>query len=222
MHRAEPTTPRLPRGVTVRRLRAEDAPALAALDPGMAWIHGSWGVPAPLAASGLGWAAFRKGRILAVAWTRFLGSRYEDIPCATAPDQRRQHLALACVTGLTTDTARRGHRAGWTCSRDNRPSRLLAWTAGFRLSREYVPYVTGPAAVRQGSPPPHRGSVKTLGRTTRSALPSPSWNSPSYRRSTTRPAPSTTRAGPRKHVPPPVSPWCCSPCPSPSRPGTAR
>ncbi|MFD9032268.1 GNAT family N-acetyltransferase [Streptomyces sp. NPDC059567] len=145
IHRAKSAAPRIPRGVTVRRLRTADAPALAALDSTMAWIHGSWGGPASLAASGLGWAAFRKGQVLAVACTRFLGSRYEDIACATAPDQRRQHLALACVTGLTTDAAKRGHRASWSCSRDNRPSRLLAWTAGFRLSREYVHYVTGAA-----------------------------------------------------------------------------
>ncbi|WP_103507594.1 GNAT family N-acetyltransferase [Streptomyces sp. SM13] len=143
--------PRVPQGLTVRRLSAPDAPALWAMDPAMAWIHGSWGGPSALAASGLGWAAFRKDQVLALACTRFLGSRYEDLACATAPDERRRHLALACVTGLTADVAARGHRATWTCSRDNRPSRLLAWTAGFRLAREYVHHVTGPAAVSSPS-----------------------------------------------------------------------
>ncbi|MEV6399068.1 GNAT family N-acetyltransferase [Streptomyces sp. NPDC051907] len=146
VHRARPAAPRIPRGVAVRRLTPEDAPALAEMDPSMAWIHGSWGGPASLAASGLGWAAFRKGRVLAVACTRFLGSRYEDVACATAPDERRQHLALACVAGLTADAAKRGHGASWSCSRDNRPSRLLAWTAGYRLAREYVHYATGPVS----------------------------------------------------------------------------
>ncbi|MGW4051800.1 GNAT family N-acetyltransferase [Streptomyces sp. NPDC004779] len=142
VHRAEAVAPRVPRGVTVRRLVPGDAPALAATDPSMAWIHSTWGGPAALAASGAAWAAFRRDRVLAVACTRFLGSRYEDVACATAPDERRRHLALACVTGLTVDIRARGHRASWSCSRDNRPSRLLAWTAGFRLAHEYVHYAT--------------------------------------------------------------------------------
>ncbi|MEU2238309.1 GNAT family N-acetyltransferase [Streptomyces sp. NPDC018338] len=146
VHQAEAVAPRVPRGVTVRRVMAEDAPVIAALDPSMAWIHGSWGGPAALAASGVAWAAFRRGRVIAVACTRFLGSRYEDVACATAPGERRQHLALACVAGLTADVAARGHRASWCCSRDNRPSRLLAWSAGFRLTREYVHHVAGPVS----------------------------------------------------------------------------
>ncbi|MFB7591392.1 GNAT family N-acetyltransferase [Streptomyces sp. NPDC056169] len=146
VHRAEPVAPRVPRGVTVRRLTSGDAPALSALDPSMAWIHGTWDSPAALAGSGVAWAAFRRGRVIAIACTRFLGSRYEDVACATAPDERRQHLALACVAGLTGDIAARGHRASWCCSRDNRPSRLLAWTAGFRLTHEYVHHVAGPVS----------------------------------------------------------------------------
>lgn len=146
VHRAPAVAPRVPRGVAVRRISPDDAPALAALAPSMAWIHGTWGGPTTLAASGLAWAAFRRGRILAVACTRYLGSRYEDVACATTLDERRRHLALACVAGLTTDIAARGHRAGWSCSRGNRPSRLLAWTAGFRLAREYVHYSAGPVS----------------------------------------------------------------------------
>ncbi|MFD4370921.1 GNAT family N-acetyltransferase [Streptomyces sp. NPDC058486] len=143
VHREEAAAPRVPRGVTVRRLVPGDAPALAALDPSMAWIHGTWDGSAALAASGVAWGAFRRDRVLAVACTRFLGSRYEDVACATAPEERRRHLALACVTGLTADIAARGHRASWTCSRHNRASRLLAWTAGFRLAHEYVHHAAG-------------------------------------------------------------------------------
>ncbi|MFG2430760.1 GNAT family N-acetyltransferase [Streptomyces sp. NPDC048590] len=146
VHRGPAIAPRLPRGVTVRRITPEDASALAAPAPAMALIHESWDGPGALAASGLGWIATRRGRVLAVACSRFVGSRYEDVVCVTAPDERRQHLALACVTGLTADIAARGHRAGWSCSRDNRPSRLLAWTAGFRLTREYVHHVAGPVS----------------------------------------------------------------------------
>jgi predicted GNAT family acetyltransferase len=61
------------------------------------------------------------------------------------PDRRRECLALACVAGLTADIRARGRAASWCCSRDNRPSRLLAWTAGFRLTREYVHHITGRA-----------------------------------------------------------------------------
>ncbi|MER8042882.1 GNAT family N-acetyltransferase [Streptomyces sp. NPDC094032] len=143
VHRVPVEGPHPPWGVTVRRLTADDSPALAALDPTMAWIHASWGGPIGLAGSGHGWAAFRRDRILAVACTRFAGGAYEDVACVTAPEERRRRLALACVTGLTADIAARGRTASWCCSRDNRPSRLLAWTAGFRLAREYTHYATG-------------------------------------------------------------------------------
>lgn len=134
--------PRPPRGATVRRLTPADAPELAALDPDSAWIHASWGGPVGLAASGYGWGAFHKGRLAAVACAYFVGSAYEDIAVVTAPDQRRRQLALACVAGLCADVAARGRGAGWSCSRHNRPSRLLAWNAGFRLVREYTHYAT--------------------------------------------------------------------------------
>ncbi|MFD7326311.1 GNAT family N-acetyltransferase [Streptomyces sp. NPDC059875] len=151
IHRAAGVPPRVPRGVTVRRLRPEDGPAIAAADPAMAWIHATWDGPAALADSGHGWAAFRKSRVLAVACSRFAGTRYEDVACATDPGERRQHLALACVQGLTSDIAARGRTATWSCSRDNRASRLIAWTAGFRLVREYVHHTTGPVGVSSAS-----------------------------------------------------------------------
>ncbi|WEB44509.1 GNAT family N-acetyltransferase [Streptomyces yunnanensis] len=134
---------RPPRGVKVRRLHPQDAEAVRALGAEAAWIHASWGGPAGLAASGHGWAAFQEGRVVAVACTYFRGTRYEDVACVTLPEHRRQRLALACVTALCRDIAARGHIPSWTCSRDNRPSRLLAWTAGFRLADEYVHHATG-------------------------------------------------------------------------------
>ncbi|KOG33762.1 MULTISPECIES: GNAT family N-acetyltransferase [Streptomyces] len=147
LHQADPATARLPRGTAVRRLRADDGPALAAAGLALGWTFATWGGAEGLARSGHGWAAFRKGRVLAVACARFTGSRYEDVACATDPGERRRHLALACVTGLTADVAARGRTATWSCSRENRASRLLAWTAGFRLHREYVHHTTGPATV---------------------------------------------------------------------------
>lgn len=140
--------PRPPRGVSVRRLVAADAPDLAALDDGSAWIHASWGGPVGLAASGYGWGAFHKGRLAAVACSYFVGGAYEDIAVVTTPDQRRRRLALACVAGLCADVAARGRGAGWSCSRHNRPSRLLAWNAGFRLVREYTHYATATRSPR--------------------------------------------------------------------------
>ncbi|MER6046055.1 GNAT family N-acetyltransferase [Streptomyces sp. NPDC001793] len=148
VHRVPVACPHPPRGVTVRRLTPDDAPAIAALGTESAWIHTSWGGPAGLSASGHGWAAFDRHRVLALACTYFRGSRYEDIACLTVPEHRRQRLALACVTALCRDIAARGHTPSWTCSRDNRPSRLLAWTAGFRLEHEYVHHLTGQPATR--------------------------------------------------------------------------
>ncbi|WP_327690115.1 GNAT family N-acetyltransferase [Streptomyces tubercidicus] len=148
VHQEPVTAPCPPSGVTVRRLLPEDAPALAALASDTAWLHAGWGGPAGLAASGLGWAAFRTDEVLAVACTYFHGTVYEDIACYTAPAHRRRRLALACVTALCQDIAGRGHTPSWTCSRDNRPSRLLAWTAGFRLAHEYVHYLVRQPARR--------------------------------------------------------------------------
>ncbi|MFE9565953.1 GNAT family N-acetyltransferase [Streptomyces sp. NPDC006487] len=148
VHQAKSLLPRPMRGVTVRRLTPEDAPALCELHSENIWIHASWGGLVGLAASGHGWAAFREDRILSVACTYFLGSTYEEIAVVTVPDRRREHLALACIAGLTGDVQARGRTASWCCSRDNRPSRRLAWSAGFRLSREYVHHVTGRARVR--------------------------------------------------------------------------
>ncbi|MEV7279322.1 GNAT family N-acetyltransferase [Streptomyces sp. NPDC093111] len=147
VQRADAAPARVPRGTTVRRLRAEDGPSLACAGLALGRTFASWGGPEGLARSGHGWAAFRKDRVLAVACSRFAGSRYEDVACATDPGERRQHLALACVAGLSGDIAARGRTATWSCSRENRASRLLAWTAGFRLLREYVHHTTGPAAV---------------------------------------------------------------------------
>ncbi|MFI5617138.1 GNAT family N-acetyltransferase [Streptomyces sp. NPDC051567] len=151
--RQAPALPsRLPRGVTVRRLTAEDAPALAALGPGAAPVHSTWGGPHGLAGSGAAWGAFHRGRPLAVACTYVLGSRYEDIAVLADPGERRQRLALACLGALCEDIAARGHTPSWSCSRGDRPGRLLAWRAGFRLRREYVRYATGRVRAPEASP----------------------------------------------------------------------
>lgn len=144
VHREHVDAPRPPRGVRVRRVTGDDAPALAALWPDCDWLLASWGGAAALAASGHAVAAFdRGGRVVSVACSYFAGDAYEDVAVATAPEHRRKGLAHACVAALTEDVAARGRTASWSCARDNRPSRLLAWTAGFRLEHEYTHYVTG-------------------------------------------------------------------------------
>ncbi|WP_030611485.1 GNAT family N-acetyltransferase, partial [Streptomyces sclerotialus] len=148
---AEPQRYSLPRGVTVRRLGPADAHALTALGPDAAWLTASWGGPRGLAASGHCWAALnRAGRILAVACTYFRGTRYEEVAAFTTPDHRRHRLALACVAALSADIASRGHTPSWNCSVHHRASRLLAWTAGFRLVHEYVHYAVGDPVARGG------------------------------------------------------------------------
>ncbi|MCZ4610915.1 GNAT family N-acetyltransferase [Streptomyces sp. Lzd4kr] len=147
---AEPQPSTVPLGVTVRRLEPADTDALNALGPDAAWISASWGGPLGLASSGHGWAAVsRRGRILAVACTYFRGSRYEDVAVFTTPDHRRHRLSLACVNALSADIAARGRVPSWNCSVLNRASRLLAWTAGFRLVREYVHYAVGSPVSRE-------------------------------------------------------------------------
>ncbi|WP_308369432.1 MULTISPECIES: GNAT family N-acetyltransferase [unclassified Streptomyces] len=107
------------------------------------WIHATWGGPCGLAASGAAWDAFRRGRLLALACTYVLGSRYKDVAALADSGHRLRHPALACVTALCEDIPARGRVPSWSCSRADRPSRLLAWRAGFRLHREYVHYATG-------------------------------------------------------------------------------
>ncbi|WP_432126174.1 GNAT family N-acetyltransferase [Streptomyces sp. bgisy082] len=150
VHRAAGVSTRVPRGVIVRRLRAQDGPALAAA-PGLGRIDSTWDGPMALARSGHGWAAFGRNEVLAVACTRFVGSRYEEVVCTAGPGERRRRLGSACLAGLTADIAARGRTATWSCSRDDRASRLLAWTGGFRLVREYVDHTTGPLHVSGAS-----------------------------------------------------------------------
>ncbi|MCT9088677.1 GNAT family N-acetyltransferase [Streptomyces sp. ASQP_92] len=137
-----------PRGVTIRPLTSSDAPSLVGLPADSAWIHASWGGPSGLCRSGHAWGAFRQGRLLAIACTYFRGGAHEEIAVVAAPGRSHQRLAVNCVLALGRDVAARGRTACWTCSRHDRASRLLAWTAGFRLVREYVHYATGASVVR--------------------------------------------------------------------------
>ncbi|MFI9757567.1 GNAT family N-acetyltransferase [Streptomyces sp. NPDC051963] len=140
----EPQPAAVPFGITLRRLEPADTDALEDLGPDASWLSASWGGPLGLAASGHGWATLsRKGRILAVACTYFRGSSHEDVAVFTAPDHRRHRLALACVNALCEDISARNRTPSWNCSVLNRAGRLLAWTAGFRLVREYVHYAVG-------------------------------------------------------------------------------
>ncbi|MET9610027.1 GNAT family N-acetyltransferase [Streptomyces sp. NPDC006512] len=148
---APPLPVRPPRGVVVRRLTAEDAPALAGVAPEASWIHATWGGPHGLAGSGAAWGALRRGRLLAVACTYVLGSRYEDVAVHAEPGHRAEDLALACVSALCGDIAARGRTPSWSCSRHDRTGRLLAWQAGFRLQQEYVHYATGRVRVKDAS-----------------------------------------------------------------------
>ncbi|WP_055565156.1 GNAT family N-acetyltransferase [Streptomyces atriruber] len=142
-----PTPSVLPRGMRVRRIEPADTDALRALGPEGAWITASWGGPPGLAASGHGWIATdRTGTALAIACAYFRGSHHEEVAFLTRPDHRRHQPALACVTALCADITARGHTPSWTCSTLDRADRLLAWTAGFRLVREYVHYAVGSPA----------------------------------------------------------------------------
>lgn len=134
---------RTPRDVVVRGLTPDDGAAVAAMGDDAVWITRSWGDAYGLAASGHAWGAFRAGRVVSLACTYVLGGAYEDLAVVTLRGHRREGLALGCLAGLCGDVAARGRTPGWTCSRGNRPSRRLAWTAGFRLFGEYVHYAVG-------------------------------------------------------------------------------
>ncbi|UPT40542.1 MULTISPECIES: GNAT family N-acetyltransferase [Streptomyces] len=142
--------PHVPHGIVVRRLTAADASQLDACGPDGAAAYGPWEGAHALAASGLGWGAFRHGRVQALVCTGFLGRRYEDLIVTPLRDERLWRLTLACLIAHTADVGARGHRAILSCASHDRPGRLLAWNAGLRLEREFVEYGVGlPSGMRQ-------------------------------------------------------------------------
>ncbi|MFI9723697.1 GNAT family N-acetyltransferase [Streptomyces sp. NPDC052396] len=157
-HPGAPAPARRPgRGMTIRRLTAADAAAVAALGPDFRRLGGSWGGAAAPAGSGSAHGAFRRGRLLSLAVTHFLGERYADIAVATVPAHRGHGLALACVTELCMDLNTMGRAVSWTCSRDNHPSRRLAAAAGFQPALRYVHHAAGAPRIRPAAPAPAHG-----------------------------------------------------------------
>jgi GNAT superfamily N-acetyltransferase len=135
-------------GHPVRRLVAGDAPALARLDPSIAWIGETWGGPEGLATSGYAVAAFDDHRPVSVACAFFVGRRFEDIGVVTDRAHRGRGLSTACAAAVVADIRRRGHRPTWTTSPDNVASRAVAARLGFVHERDDVLY-----AVRTPIPP---------------------------------------------------------------------
>jgi GNAT superfamily N-acetyltransferase len=122
-------------GHLVRRLGAADGDALAALSPETAWIANTWGGPAGLAASGMGWGAFAGERLVAVACPFFVGAVYEDLGVATEPASRGLGLSPACAGEVVRDVRRRGRVPTWTTSPDNAASLRVAAKLGFVPAR---------------------------------------------------------------------------------------
>ncbi|MGW6465664.1 GNAT family N-acetyltransferase [Streptomyces rubiginosohelvolus] len=142
--------PHIPHGIEVRRLTAADASELDAREPDGTAAYRPWEGASALAASGLGWGAFRHGRVQALVCTGFLGRRYEDLIVTPVRDERLWRLTLACLIAHAADVNGRGHRAILSCASHDRPGRLLAWNAGLRLEREFVEYDVGrPSGMRQ-------------------------------------------------------------------------
>lgn len=126
----------LPAAVPVPRSHARllgpaDAGALAALDPGSAWIHDTRGGAAALAAAGVGRAVVVDGRAVSVAVPFYRGERYEDIGVVTDPGFRGRGLSTACAAAVVHDVRARGRVPTWTTSPPNRASRAVAARLGF-------------------------------------------------------------------------------------------
>jgi len=135
--------PALRAGHHVRRLEHEDGGSLASLGEETAWIANTWGGPAGLAASGLGWGAFAGPRLVAVACPFFVGAVHEDLGVATEPAFRGLGLSTACAGALAQDVRRRGRIPSWTTSPDNTASLRVAAKLGFGLRRRDRLYVVG-------------------------------------------------------------------------------
>jgi RimJ/RimL family protein N-acetyltransferase len=120
---------------TVHRLSPSDAYQVWGLSPEVAWISGTWGGPAALAASDAAWGALVDGRLVAVACSFFFGEHYEDIGVITEREYRGQGLSTACAAALCADIQARGRRPSWSTSPDNAASRRVAEKLGFRVNR---------------------------------------------------------------------------------------
>ncbi len=126
-----------------RLLGVRDAAALAALDPGSAWIHETWGGAERLAAAGVARAVIVDGRAVTVAVPFYVGERFEDIGVVTDPQYRGRGLSTACAAAVVADIRRRGRVPSWTTSPDNAASLAVAARLGFVHARDDVLYAVG-------------------------------------------------------------------------------
>lgn len=119
----------------IRLLRPADAGQVAGLSPEVAWIAATWSGPAGLATSGHAWGAFRRGRLVAVTCSFFVGVHYEDIGIVTEAAERGQGFSAACAGALCLDIQGRGRRPSWSTSPDNAASLRVAGKLGFSVQR---------------------------------------------------------------------------------------
>lgn len=140
-----------PAGVELRRLRAADAPAIAGLEPRLAWIHWTLGGPEALAASERGFGAFVDGVLASVAVPFLVGERFEELGVVTEPAFRGRGLSPACASAVAADVRARGRAPSWSTSRENAASLAVAAKLGAVKDRDDVLYVAGfppPASAR--------------------------------------------------------------------------
>jgi RimJ/RimL family protein N-acetyltransferase len=139
--------------VRVRRLAAADAHHLENLSAESSWIGDSWQSPLALAASGMAYGAFVRGRLASLACSFFVGARYEDIGVVTEPEFRGRGLSPACAAALCNAIRRRRRLPSWTTSPDNIASLRVAEKLGFELHHSYRLWVVGREAPRPAELP---------------------------------------------------------------------
>lgn len=132
-------------GVELRRLEADDADALRALDEDLLWIWDPWDDPESLVGSDRAWGAFRGGALASVAAPFFLGAGYEDIGVVTQPAHRTIGLSTGCARRVCADIRARGRTPSWSTSPDNTGSRRVAEKLGFKAVRDDFLLVAGEA-----------------------------------------------------------------------------
>ncbi len=139
----------------IRRLGAQDAAAVEALDDDIEWISDTLDGPRRLAEFNTAFGGFVAGRLVSVAVPFYVGERFEELGVVTAEAHRAVGWSSACSAAVIADIHCRGRMPCWSTTPDNLASIRVAIKLGFRQTREEMHFIAGeptPGSLPPGPP----------------------------------------------------------------------